>query len=463
MPRFDIVVIGAGPGGYVAAIRAAQLGAAVAVVENDFPGGTCLNYGCIPTKTLISSGRAASMARSMEAVGVHVGEVRIDYPAMAARKDKIVGMLRKGIESLLKARGVQLFAGTGRLAGPAAVAVTEKDGGVTTLEAGKIIIATGSEPARPGIFKFDGEKVLTSREAVNLADVGKSVIIVGGGYIGCEYASLYAHLGLDVTILELLPTILANLDQDVIKEVSRGLKRRKIEARTGVKVESLAVDAADPAGVKAVLEGGEAVTADFALVAVGRAPRSGDIGLEDAGVITENGFIKVDRQCRTNLPNVYAIGDVTGRCQLAHVASQQAVVAAENAMGTRSEMDYDFIPACVFTDPEAACVGITEQEAQEDGINSRVGKFPFRALGKAQAEGHIDGLVKLIGDAETGRLLGAHIVGAGASELVAEAALAMKNNLTTEDVIKTVHAHPTLPEAFKEAAEAFEGRAIHVP
>ncbi|MCD6404610.1 MAG: dihydrolipoyl dehydrogenase [Planctomycetes bacterium] len=430
----------------------------MAVVEKHLLGGTCLNYGCIPTKALISSARAASMARSLEAWGVRVGEVEIDYPVMAARKDKAVTTLRRGVEGLLKARGVKVLAGEGRLTGPHAVEVTT-GGDQATLEAANIIIATGSEAVKPPVFGFDGRKVLTSQDAVMLTDIGKSVIIVGGGYIGCEYASLYAHLGLDVTILELLPSILTTQDADVVKEVARSFRKRKIKTTTGVRVESLA---AAGRGVTASLEGGEEVTADFALVAVGRKPLSANLGLEEAGVAAAGGFVEIDEHCRTNVDGIFAIGDVTGKMLLAHVASRQGIVAAENACGLRSTIDYDVVPACIFTDPEAASVGLTEGQAQEKGLSFRVGKFPFRALGKAQAEGRVDGMVKLIGEAESGRLLGAHIVGQGASDLIAETALAMKTGATIGEIAETIHAHPTLPEAVKEAAEAFEGKAIHI-
>jgi dihydrolipoamide dehydrogenase len=460
MSKYDVVIIGGGPGGYVAAIRAAQLGAKCAVVEKEFVGGTCLNWGCIPTKALIKSGRVAATVRSAGEHGISTDHVSIDLDAVFARKDKIVSNLRAGIESLLKARGIHHVKGTGRLAAVDSVEVEGPSGHKETLAADKIILATGSEPARPRIFEFDGERIVTSQDAVMKSDLGKSVIIVGAGFIGCEYAALYANLGLEVTLLELLDSILATADQDVIKELTRAFKKRKIKVRTGVKVERLC---GEGAGAAAYLEGGEKVTAGFALVSVGRRPVTNGLGLEELGVAMERGYVTIDEYCRTTVPTIYAIGDITGKPQLAHVASAQGVVAAENIMGKASRMDYDVIPACVFTDPEAASVGMTEREASQEGLDYRVGRFPFRVLGKAQAEGELDGLVKIIGDAKTNRLLGVHIVGYGASELIAEAALAMKLGATADEIIDTIHAHPTLPEAFKEAAEHFEGKAIHLP
>ncbi|MHC4711865.1 MAG: dihydrolipoyl dehydrogenase [Planctomycetota bacterium] len=459
MADYDIIIIGSGPGGYVAAARAGQLNAKVAVVEADLLGGTCLNRGCIPTKTLIASARVAAVARSAGDFGVAVEGVRVDYAAMAARKDKVVKILRGGIDTLLSKRGVEIIYGKGSIAEAGVVTVTLNDGGSRTLSTAKAVIATGSEPAKPGVFKFDGEKVLTSQEAVERTALGKSVIIVGAGYIGCEYAALYANLGLDVTVLELLDAILVNQDGDVIKHVLRGLKRRKVKVHTGVKVTALE---GSGDGARASLEDGRTFEADFALVAVGRKPVTDGLHLERAGVKTTGGYIEVDDHCLTSAPWLYAIGDVTGKMQLAHVASAQGVAAVEHALGQPSSMDYNVIPSCIFTDPEAASVGITEEQARERGIEYKVGRFQFRALGKSQAEGHLEGLVKLIGEASSGKLLGAHIVGAGASDMIAEAALAMRTGATADDIIRTIHAHPTLPEAFKEAAEDTEGRAIHV-
>jgi dihydrolipoamide dehydrogenase len=459
MASYDLVVIGAGPGGYVAAIRAAQLGGKVAVVEDGLVGGTCLNWGCIPSKALIRSGRVAALIRHSADFGVTTTGMSIDYGAMAIRKDRIVSIMRDGIMALLKARKIDLVAGRGKLASPTSVEVTSKDGSVRTLEARAIIIATGSAPARPKMFPFDCDRVLTSDDAVSKKAIGKSCIVVGGGFIGCEYASLYANLGVEVTVVELLDSILATMDDAVIKEVGRGLKKRKVKIRTGVKVEKL--EKTD-SGVTATLEGGEAISADFALISVGRRPMTQGIGLEEAGVTVERGFVQIDDRCRTNVPSVYAIGDITGKLQLAHVASEQGVIAAENIMGHAAKMDYSVIPACVFTDPEAAMVGINEREAKERGLDYRVGQFPFRVLGKAHADGEIDGTIKVIGDAKTDKILGVHIIGHGASEIIGEAAVAMKAGATIETVVSTIHAHPTLPEGLKEAFENFEGKAIHL-
>jgi dihydrolipoamide dehydrogenase len=460
MAKYDVVIIGAGPGGYVAAIRAAQLGAKCAVIEREFVGGTCLNWGCIPSKALIKSGRVAALVRDAAHFGVSVTGATIDYAVMAARKDKVVSILRGGIESLFKARAITLVQGAGRLTSPTSVEVAHVDGALETLEARAIILATGSEPARPPVFQFDGVTILTSQDAVAKTAVGKSVIIIGGGFIGCEYAALYANLGLEVTVVELLDSILSTMDADVIKEISRAFRKRKIKVRAGVRVEKLAAESGSAA---AYLAGGEKLTADFALVSVGRRPVTEGLGLAGVGVASQRGYVTIDERCRTSVPSIYAVGDITGKLQLAHVASAQGVVAAENITGHESVIDYSVVPACVFTDPEVASVGVTEKEAAEKGLETKVGHFPFRALGKAQAEGELDGLVKIIGDRKTGRILGCHIVGMGASELIAEAAAAMKLGATVSQLVECIHAHPTLPEAFKEALEDFEDRAIHLP
>jgi len=459
MADCDLVIVGAGPGGYVAAIRAAQLGARVTVVEKAFLGGTCLNRGCIPTKALIKSGRVAALIRNSAEFGIATSGMSIDYAAMTARKDKVVSIMRDGIAALFKARRIECVMGTARIATPTSVAVTLKDGSTRTIEAKNIVVATGSEPAKPKMFPFDGNRVVTSDDAVAKTSIGKSVIVVGGGFIGCEYASLYANLGLDVTIIELLDNILSTMDESIIKDVGRGLKKRKVKIRTGVKVEKMETT---DGGVTATLAGGEAISADFALVSVGRRPVTAAIGLEEVGVALDRGNIVIDEHCRTNVPTIYAIGDATGKMLLAHVASEQGIVAAENIMGHESKMDYSVVPACVFTDPEAANVGMSEREVKEKGFEYRAAHFPFRILGKAHADGEIDGQVKVIGESKTGKILGVHIIGHGASEVIAEAAVAMKNGMTAADVARTIHAHPTLPEAFREACEVFQDRAIHL-
>ena len=282
--------------------------------------------------------------------------------------------------------------------------------------------------------------------------------MVGGGFIGCEYASLYANLGCEVTIVEMLDNILATMDETIIKEVTRGLKKRKIKIKTGIKVDSMERSGDS---VVSTLSNGEVLTTDMALISIGRRPVSEGLGLEQAGVAMERGSVRIDDHCRTNIDSIYAIGDITGKIQLAHVASEQGIVAVEHIIGHDARMDYSVVPACVFTDPEVATVGITEKQARESGVEYKTGQFLFRALGKAHAEGEIEGLVKIISEKTGGRILGVHMVGHGASELIAEATLAMKNGVTAEGIIGTIHAHPTLPEAFKEAAEALEGRAIH--
>ena len=455
-----IIVIGAGPGGYIAAIRAAQLGAEVTIIEKSEVGGTCLNVGCIPTKTLLASVEVLSSIKEAAKFGINVGEAVPDLSRMMSRKDKVVGQLRKGIEYLLKNKKIVLIKGSGKILEPGKVEVVKDDGSREELSADKIIIATGSESAKPSLFPFDGEKVITSKEALSLEKIPESLLIVGAGAIGVEFGCIFAALGTRVTIVEMLPQVLPTEDAEIARELEKQLKRKRIKVHTGTKiekVESLKLK------VESELSSGEKVETEKVLVAVGRKLNSENLGLEEAGIKTEKGRIVVNEKLETNIAGIYAIGDVAGGILLAHKASTEGIIAAENASGQDSVMDYRAVPGCIFTLPEVASVGLTEQKAEEARQEIRIGKFPFRALGKAQAVGQVEGMVKIVADAESDEILGIHIIGPHATDLIAEGVLAIKAEVTAEELGNIIHAHPTLAEGIMEAAHAVHGKAIHLP
>jgi dihydrolipoamide dehydrogenase len=457
-----LVIIGAGPGGYVAAIKAAQLGAEVTVIEDIEVGGTCLNRGCIPTKALLASSEAYAKAKELGKFGIELDSTPVpNLEKIMARKDKIVGTQVKGIRGLFKSWGVTLIEGRGILAGDRKVEATSKDGTKETLEADKIIIATGSRPAQIPTFPFDGEKILSSDDALELKEIPKSMIIVGAGVIGCEWACIFRELGTEVTMVEMLPRAVSTEDMEISDILAKELKKKKIKLLTGVGVESVSVSAD---GVEASLPEGKKLTAEKMLVSIGRALNTEGIGLEETGVDKgERGEIAVNEKMMTSADSVYAIGDVTGGILLAHMASTEGMVAAKNACGQDATMDYSTVPAAIFTSPEIASVGLREFEAEEKGIKINTGHFPFRGLGKAHAMGEISGLIKIVAEQGTDRVLGAHIIGPHASDIIHEAALAMKAGLSVKDIAETIHAHPTLSEGLMEAAEDVHGSAIHLP
>jgi dihydrolipoamide dehydrogenase len=457
-----LVIIGAGPGGYVAAIKAAQLGTEVTVIEDTEVGGTCLNRGCIPTKALLASSEAFSKAKELDKFGIEISSEPVaNLEKIMARKDKVVGTQVKGIRGLFKSWGITLIEGRGTLTSERKVEVARKDGSTETLDADKIIIATGSRPAQIPVFPFDGKNILSSDDALQLKEIPKSMIIVGAGVIGCEWACIFRELGTEVTMVELLPRAVSTEDMEISDILTKELKKKKIKLITGVGVESVSV-VTD--GVEATLPEGKKLTAEKMLISIGRALNSDGIGLEAAGVEKgERGEMKVNENMATNVDGIYAIGDVTGGILLAHMASTEGIVAAKNTCGQETKIDYSVVPAAIFTSPEIGSVGLREFEAEDKGIKIKTGHFQFRGLGKAHAMGEISGLIKIVADPDTDNILGAHIIGPHASDIIHEAALAMKAGLKVKDIAETIHAHPTLSEGLMEAAEDVHGTAVHLP
>ncbi|WP_068747450.1 dihydrolipoyl dehydrogenase, partial [Thermovenabulum gondwanense] len=453
-----ITVIGAGPGGYVAAIKAAKMGAEVTVIEKEKIGGTCLNRGCIPTKSLIASAEALETIKEAENYGIKIkGEIIPDINAIIERKDKIVERLNKGIEYLFEKNNVKLIKGEGKIVERNKVRIKKPGGEEEIIESHAIIIATGSVPGK-NIFPFDGRKILTSDEILNLRHIPKSILIVGAGVIGCEFAMFYQKLGTEVTIVELLERALATEDAEISKEIEKMLKRKKIKLYTKTKIKDVEVKEEE---VIATLEDKRQVKAEIMLVAIGRKASIEGIGLEEAGVKTERGRIIVDEKMRTNVEGIYAIGDVVPGLQLAHVASFEGICAAENIMGKQSKMDYSVIPHAIFTEPEIGAVGLTEEEARNRGYRVRVGRFYFRGLGRAQAADKINGFVKIVADEEEDTILGAHIIGQNATDIVHEAALAMACGVKVKEFSRVVHSHPTFSEALMEAVHDVHGESVH--
>ena len=464
---FDLVVIGTGPGGYVCAIRAAQLGLSVAVVEKrQTHGGTCLNVGCIPSKALLhASERFEEAAHGFDGLGFSVGRPKLNLAAMMEFKDKVVGVNTAGIEFLFRKNRITAFHGTASLMGGGKVKVALADGGDNVLEAANIVLATGSRSAElPGI-EIDEERVVSSTGALALTEVPKHLVVVGAGVIGLELGSVWRRLGAKVTVVEFLDRILPGMDADIVKQMQRSLKKQKMTFKLGHKVTAIDKSGKD---LKLTIEpagGGEAqeLAADIALIAIGRAPYTEGLGLEEAGVaVNARGRISTDRHFATSQPGIYAIGDAIAGPMLAHKAEEEGVALAEQLAGQAGHVNYGVIPAVVYTSPEIAAVGKTEDELKEAGRDYASGTFPFMANGRARAMEAAAGFVKILSDAETDRVLGVHIIGPFAGELIGEAALAMEFGASAEDIARTCHAHPTLSEALKEAALAVDKRAIHV-
>ena len=461
MTAHDLIVIGAGPGGYVAALRAAQLGRNVACVEREPAlGGTCLRIGCIPSKALLESSERYVAARTELAEhGVRCADVALDLAALLARKDKIVAGLTKGIEALFKKNKVTRYAGHGRLAGPGRVNVTGADGSVTELAAPHIILATGSRSAELKGVERDGDRIGTSTEALAYKKVPEHLVVIGAGYIGLELGSVWRRLGAKVTVLEYLPRILPGTDDEIADEALKLLGRQGLEFQLGCRVTAARVK-----GRKCVVECEHSapLECDRVLLAVGRVPCTDDLGLETVGVtVDERGRIPVDEQFATSAPGVYAIGDVIRGPMLAHKAEEEGVACVERIFTGYGHVNYETIPGVCYTEPEIAGVGRTEEQLKSEGRAYRKGVFHFRGNGRARALGQVDGRVKILADARTDRILGVHIIGPRAGDLIAEAAVAMEFGASSEDLARCTHAHPTLAECLKEAALAVDGRALH--
>ncbi|KAF4516303.1 hypothetical protein B566_EDAN000544 [Ephemera danica] len=463
-----IAILGAGPGGYVAAIRAAQLGARVTVIEQQALGGVCLNWGCIPSKALLSVIELGDKLKKAEDLGLLLsGPPRYDLARMVARKNKVVASLVKGIATLFNAWKIEVVEGRGRLVDARTITVTAADGAQRQVQADVILIATGSSWPQLAQFPIDGKAIITSKQALDLESAPPRMMILGAGVEGCECASLFSGLGSQVTMVELQSAVLPLEDEEVSVLMARELKKRGVDVRTGTTIQDVQVH---DGVVTAHLKDGSTVDAEMLLVSIGRGFQSRDIGAESVGVaMGRRGEILVDDRMETNVPGVYAIGDVVGKAMLAHVASAQGKVAVENIMGHPTTIRYEVIPAGIFTLPEVGRVGLTERQARERAHAAghdpeqavKVGRFRYAALGKAQATGDSTGLFKVIADAATGTLLGAHIVGAHAADLIHEAALAMETGTTVSQIAHMIHAHPTLAEGFVEAVEDVEGCAVH--
>lgn len=478
----DVIVIGAGPGGYPAAIRAAQLGARVVVVENDNPGGTCLNWGCIPTKTMIGSVDALHTLQHAADFGLIAENVGYDFPKLMARKDKVVKKLVGGVGYLFKKHGITLMMGTGRFMDDHTVEVTKADGVAERVTADNIVIATGSVPVRlpidgirdADVFTSNAEvkrkaaegtlatgAIWTSNEAVSAKSVPGEMVVIGGGVVGCEFGYTYNGLGTKVTLIEMADRLIPTMDADLGDELDKILTKQGLIIHVGAKVARVE----DKDGRKAVYFTNGKVTeesvvvADVVLVSTGRAPFTEGLNIEAAGVAMERRRIPVNHKMQTNVPHVYAIGDVTGG-GLAHVATMEGIVAAENIIGHEAKMDYKAVPACIYTEPEVAGVGLTEQEARDKGYDVKIGTFGFRNLGKAMAINQTDGFVKVVAEGKYGEILGVHIIGPHATDLISEAVVSIQLENTVEELMRTIHAHPTLSEAIGQANEDVHGLSI---
>jgi dihydrolipoamide dehydrogenase len=462
---YDSVVIGGGPGGYACAIRLGQLKQKVVCIEKDEVGGVCLNWGCVPSKALIAASHTYEKAKDGATMGLMADNVRMDVPKMQEWKGGIVKKLTGGVRGLLRGNGAELVIGEAKVTGPNTIEVKTKEGTTETIQATKaIVVATGSSTIEIPSFKFDGKQIIGAKEAVSLREIPKRLLVIGGGVIGLELGCVYQKFGSELTVVEMTPTLLPGVDPECTAVVEKRLVKHGAKIMKNAKAAGYERSKDGSLAVKVELEGGkyETVECDVVLVAVGMRPNGAGIGLEQAGVKVERGFVPTDISGRTNVPSIYAIGDVSGMPMLAHKATKEGEVVAEIIAGHKAAKDWVSIPAAIFTDPEIAVAGLTEEQAKAKGIEVRVGKFPFAALGRAMAVNETDGFFKVVADKKTHEVLGVHIVGAEASDLISEGALALEMHAFLEDIGLTIHPHPTLGEGFMEAAMNGLGHAIHI-
>ncbi len=449
--HFDVAVLGAGPGGYEAAIRCTQYGLKTALIEARELGGTCLNRGCIPTKALLHSAELYEEAKDAAKFGVSTGDVSYDYTKIAANKDAVVAKLRGGIASLEAAHGVEVINGFGKLTSPTTIDVDGK-----VIEADKIILATGSAPARPPIPGIDGKNVITSDEVLSMTELPDSFVIIGGGVIGMEFTTLFASLGKKVTVLEMMPSILPGVDASIVSSLKASLKKKGVNIINNAKVTG--IQGGDTVSVSYELNGkSETATGSVCVVSVGRRAMTSGIGLEELGIKMNRAFVEIDACMQTSIKNIYAIGDITGKIQLAHVATAQGLVAAANCAGRTATLDYDVVPACIYSSPEIAYIGMTAEKAKEAGYDVEIGSYNVAGNGKALVMGVNTGVVKIIAQKTTGKVLGAQIFAPRATDMIAEIAVVMKKGGTIADIADTIHPHPTVSEAVMEAAHDAEG------
>ena len=461
---FDAIVIGGGPGGYPCAIRLGQLKQKVAIIEKDEVGGVCLNWGCVPSKALIAASHHYEKTKHAEVMGLFVENARVDVPKMQEWKQGIVKKLTGGVTGLLKSNGAELIRGTARVTGKNTVEVTNKEGQKETLEAKSIVIATGSSTIEIPSFKFDGKQIIGAKEAVSLQSVPKRLLVIGGGVIGLELGTVYQKLGSELTVVEATATLLPGVDADLTAVVEKKLVKNGAKIFKNAKAMGYEKSGDGSLAVKVDLGDGkfDTLVCDVVLVAVGMRPNGAGLGLEEIGVKVERGFVPSDIFGRTNVPSIFAIGDVTGQPMLAHKATKEGEVVAEIIAGHKAAKDWVAIPAAIFTDPEIATAGLSEGQAKEKGIDYKIGKFPFAALGRAMAVVETDGFFKVVSDKSSHEVLGVHIVGAEASNLISEGALALEMHAFLEDIGLTIHPHPTLGEGMMEAAQSGLGHAIHI-
>jgi len=460
---YDCIVIGAGPGGYVAAIRVAQLGMRCAVVEREAPGGVCLNWGCIPTKALLKTAELYESISHASDFGIEVSEVSFDFPAVIARSRKVVGKMTKGVEFLFKKNKIDLLMGEGRLKPGNHVVVSDGKGNETAYEYKNVIIATGGRARTLPSLPADGQRIITYRDALALTERPEKLLVIGAGAIGVEFAYFYNAFGAEVTLVEVLDNVLPIEDQEISKTLERSFKKTGMKVLLKTMVESLERKGET---VSAILKTGDKVeqwVGDYCLIAIGVQGNVEGLGLEDVGIVPEKSFINVDKFYRTSVPNIYAIGDIIGPPLLAHVASHEGIITAEHIAGKQPHsMDYASVPGCTYCQPQVASIGLTEEAAKEKGLKVKIGKFPFMASGKAMATAEVEGMVKVIVDEEIEEVLGVHIIHPEATELIAEASVIRSHEGTASSVFETIHAHPTLSEAVMEAMGDALGRAIHI-